>query len=105
MNLGVLGDRMDMAASFFEFLHVNKHKVSSQSGIPCTANNNSCQLQTFRPKKKFPVGTLRYNLHKAAEATLHSGVDLRSAVRLPPGESIDDWLAVHSGPFLFITFY
>uniref|UniRef100_A0A1I8AT00 MOB kinase activator-like 2 n=1 Tax=Steinernema glaseri TaxID=37863 RepID=A0A1I8AT00_9BILA len=69
-----------MASSFLDFLHVNKHK-------------------TFRPKKKFPVGTLRYNLHKHAQATLHSGLDLRSAVRLPPNENFDDWLAVHTVDF------
>ncbi|KAI1701830.1 mob1/phocein family domain-containing protein [Ditylenchus destructor] len=71
---------MDMASSFFEFLHVNKHK-------------------TFRPKKRFPMGTLRYHLHKQAQATLHSGVDLRQAVRLPPGDNLDDWLAVHTVDF------
>ncbi|CAL2040290.1 hypothetical protein CAEBREN_20093 [Caenorhabditis brenneri] len=67
-------------ASFLDFLQVNKHK-------------------TFRPKKKFPQGTLRYSLHKQAEATLHSGVDLRHAVKLPPSENFDDWLAVHTVDF------
>uniref|UniRef100_A0A0M3HMT5 Mob1/phocein family n=1 Tax=Ascaris lumbricoides TaxID=6252 RepID=A0A0M3HMT5_ASCLU len=55
--------------------------------------------KTFRPKKRFPVGTLRYNLHKQAQATLHSGVDLRAAVRLPANENFDDWLAVHTVDF------
>ncbi|KAH7722209.1 Mob1/phocein family protein [Aphelenchoides avenae] len=59
----------------------------------------SVDTHTFRPKKKFPIGTLRYNLHKQAQATLHSGVDLRQAVRLPPGENFDDWLAVHTVDF------
>ena len=35
-------------------------------------------------------------MHKQAQATLHSGLDLRAAVRLPRGENYDDWLAVHS---------
>uniref|UniRef100_A0A914W3Y3 Uncharacterized protein n=1 Tax=Plectus sambesii TaxID=2011161 RepID=A0A914W3Y3_9BILA len=69
-----------MASSFLEFLQVNKHK-------------------TFRPKKKFPSGTLRYNLHKQAEASLHSGLDLKSAVRMPANENFDDWLAVHTVDF------
>ncbi|WKY06808.1 hypothetical protein Q1695_006747 [Nippostrongylus brasiliensis] len=56
-------------------------------------------VQTFRPKKRFPQGTMRYNLHKRAEATLHSGVDLRTAVRLPANESLDDWIAVHTVDF------
>ncbi|KAI6218825.1 hypothetical protein M3Y99_01689200 [Aphelenchoides fujianensis] len=72
---------MDRAtSSFFDFLHVHKDK-------------------TFRPKKKFPVGTLRYNLHKTAEATLSAGLDLRAIVRLPPEESFEDWLAVHTVDF------
>ncbi|KIH61434.1 hypothetical protein ANCDUO_08295, partial [Ancylostoma duodenale] len=68
--------RLSEVAALVEFLLQNKHK-------------------TFRPKKRFPQGTLRYNLHKKAEATLHSGVDLRTAVRLPPNENLDDWIAVH----------
>ncbi|VDP22547.1 unnamed protein product [Soboliphyme baturini] len=52
-------------------------------------------LQTFRPKKKFVPGTVRYSLHKQAQASLHSGLDLRQAVKLPPGEELNDWIAVH----------
>jgi len=53
------------------------------------------QLQTFRPKKKFAHGTLRYSLHKQAQASLNSGINLRSVVKLPPGEDMNDWIAVH----------
>ncbi|KAK6109551.1 MOB kinase activator 3A [Brugia pahangi] len=67
-------------SSFLDFLQMNKDK-------------------TFRPKKKFPAGTLRYNLHKQAQATLHSGLDLKAAVRLPPNENFEDWLAVHTVDF------
>ena len=76
--------------------------------------------KTFRPKKKFQPGTLKYSLHKQAQASLNSGINLRSVcnnfyrkkingekqeklffkiflqvVRLPPGEDFNDWLAVH----------
>lgn len=51
--------------------------------------------KTFRPKKKFEPGTLRYNLHKHAQATLNSGIDLKNAVKLPSNEGYSDWLAVH----------
>ncbi|XP_042898183.1 MOB kinase activator-like 3 [Parasteatoda tepidariorum] len=61
-------------ANFMEFFHKRK---------------------TFRPKKKFEPGTLRYSLHKQAQASLNSGLNLREAVKVPPGESINDWLAVH----------
>ncbi|XP_022250521.1 MOB kinase activator-like 3 [Limulus polyphemus] len=52
-------------------------------------------LTTFRPKKKFEPGTLRHSLHKQAEASLNSGINLREVVKLPPGENFNDWLAVH----------
>ncbi|KAI0211553.1 MOB kinase activator 3B [Lamellibrachia satsuma] len=53
--------------------------------------------KTFRQRKKngFPEGTLRYDLHKKANASLHSGIDLKQVVRLPPNEDLNDWLAVH----------
>uniref|UniRef100_A0A0K0ES49 MOB kinase activator-like 3 n=1 Tax=Strongyloides stercoralis TaxID=6248 RepID=A0A0K0ES49_STRER len=68
------------ASSFFEFLHLNKDK-------------------TFRPKKKFRPGTLRYNLHKRATATLKSGIDLKEAVKVPNNDTFEDWLAVHTVEF------
>uniref|UniRef100_A0AC34Q2H1 MOB kinase activator-like 3 n=1 Tax=Panagrolaimus sp. JU765 TaxID=591449 RepID=A0AC34Q2H1_9BILA len=69
-----------MASGFLDFFQINKHK-------------------TFRPKKRFPVGTLRYNLHKQAQATLNAGLNLKEAVKLPPNENFDDWLAVHTVDF------
>lgn len=51
--------------------------------------------KTFRPKKKFEPGTLRYNLHKMAVETLSAGLDLRETVRLPKDEDLNDWIAVH----------
>lgn len=51
--------------------------------------------KTFRPKKKFSPGTLRYSLYKQAQASLNSGINLRSVVKLPPGEDLNDWIAVH----------
>ncbi|CAD5220598.1 unnamed protein product [Bursaphelenchus okinawaensis] len=68
------------AVGFLDFLHLHKDK-------------------TFRPKKRFPIGTLRYNLHKHAQATLTSGLDLRQAVRQPPDETFEDWIAVHTVDF------
>nr|CAD7200256.1 unnamed protein product [Timema douglasi] len=50
---------------------------------------------TFRPKKRFEPGTLRYSLHKHAQASLNSGINLRQVVQLPPGEELNDWMAVH----------
>lgn len=55
--------------------------------------------QTFRPKKNIREGTLRYSLYKQAQASLNSGINLRDAVKLPHGEDLSDWVAVH-GNFL-----
>lgn len=51
--------------------------------------------KTFRPKRKFEPGTQRFELHKRAQASLNSGVDLKAAVQLPSGEDLSDWVAVH----------
>ncbi|MPC18956.1 MOB kinase activator-like 3 [Portunus trituberculatus] len=51
--------------------------------------------QTFRPKKKFEPGTLKYSLHKQAQASLSSGINLRAVVALPQEENLNDWIAVH----------
>jgi Mob1/phocein family len=63
-----------------------------------------CLLQTFRPKKRFTQGTIRYSLHKQAQASLNSGINLRQVVKLPENEDMNDWLAVH-GIFLKRTCY
>ncbi|CAO2641391.1 MOB kinase activator 3A [Lemmus lemmus] len=55
--------------------------------------------KTFRPKRKFEPGTQRFELHKRAQASLNAGLDLRLAVQLPPGEDLNDWVAVHGTPF------
>lgn len=52
-------------------------------------------FQTFRPKKRFTQGTIRYSLHKQAQASLQSGINLRQVVKLPEGENMNDWTAVH----------
>lgn len=55
--------------------------------------------QTFRAKKRFTQGTIRYSLHKQAQASLHSGINLRQVVKLPDGENLNDWVAVHGELF------
>lgn len=55
-----------------------------------------CILQTFREKKKnIAEGTTRFDLHKRANASLQSGIDLKQVVKLPPDEEVNDWIAVH----------
>ncbi|TYJ29663.1 hypothetical protein E1A91_A06G082200v1 [Gossypium mustelinum] len=54
--------------------------------------------KTFRPKKNATSGSKGAKLQKHIDATLGSG-NLREAVRLPPGEDINEWLAVNTVDF------
>mmetsp|Transcript_8795 Transcript_8795/g.21249 ORF Transcript_8795/g.21249 Transcript_8795/m.21249 type:complete len:217 (+) Transcript_8795:219-869(+) len=58
-------------------------------------NRNS---KTFRPKKNPPVGSKGAALKRHIDATLGSG-NLQEAVRLPPGEDLNEWLAVNTVDF------
>ncbi|XP_048395409.1 MOB kinase activator 3B-like [Stegostoma tigrinum] len=55
--------------------------------------------RTFRPRKKFQPGTQRFELFKKAQASLKSGVDLKTVVQLPAGENLNDWIAVNTVDF------
>jgi len=60
-------------------------------------------LQTFREKKKnIAEGTTRFDLHKRANASLNSGIDLKHVVKLPPDEEANDWIAVHGNSSFLI---
>ncbi|CAB0002435.1 unnamed protein product [Nesidiocoris tenuis] len=54
--------------------------------------------KTFKPKKNIPEGTHQYDLMKHAAATLGSG-NLRTAVLLPEGEDLNEWVAVNTVDF------
>ncbi|KAL9685286.1 hypothetical protein QQ045_022734 [Rhodiola kirilowii] len=54
--------------------------------------------KTFRPKKSSPSGSRGAQLKQHIDATLGSG-NLREAVRLPPGEDPNEWLAVNTVDF------
>ncbi|KAI9601642.1 hypothetical protein H4Q26_001474 [Puccinia striiformis f. sp. tritici PST-130] len=53
------------------------------------------QKTVIKPRKNLPEHTKQYQLKKYADATLGSG-NLRSAVTLPEGEDLNEWLAVNS---------
>lgn len=38
---------------------------------------------------------MKYNLHKQANASLQSGIDLKQVVKKPADEDQLDWIAVH----------
>ncbi|CAL5321826.1 unnamed protein product [Camellia sinensis] len=54
--------------------------------------------KTFQPKKSAPSGSKAAQLQNHIDATLGSG-NLREAVRLPPGEHPNEWLAVNTVDF------
>ncbi|KAJ9533820.1 hypothetical protein QJQ45_026897 [Haematococcus lacustris] len=60
-----------------------------------TATRNA---KTFRPKKNTPVGSKGLQLKRHIEATLGSG-NIMAAVQLPPGEDLQEWLAVNTVDF------
>jgi MOB kinase activator 1 len=63
-----------------------------QQQAACIASRHN--LPTFRPKKSTPVGSKGLQLKRHIDATLGQG-DLWRAVALPPGEDLDEWLAVN----------
>jgi len=58
----------------------------------------SDKSKTLKERKHFKKGTKRYELHKKAKETLGSG-DIRSAVSLPEGEDLNEWLATNTVDF------
>lgn len=51
---------------------------------------------TFRSVKSVPVGAKGLTLKQHIEHTLGTGA-VEDAVRLPPGEDMNEWLAVNTG--------
>jgi MOB kinase activator 1 len=49
--------------------------------------------KTFRPKRRVMAGSRLDRLNTLAQRTLGTG-NLRAAVTLPPGEDLNEWLAV-----------
>ncbi|KAK9833427.1 hypothetical protein WJX81_004170 [Elliptochloris bilobata] len=54
--------------------------------------------KTFRPKRNTPVGSKGLTLKRHIDATLGRG-RVREAVALPPGEDLNEWLAVNAVDF------
>ncbi|EAL60665.1 hypothetical protein ACTFIW_010782 [Dictyostelium discoideum] len=56
------------------------------------------KAQTFKPKKSIKKGTKQYELHQKIKETLGSG-DLTDAIKLPPDETLFEWLSVNTIDF------
>jgi MOB kinase activator 1 len=61
--------------------------------VPFRSHSSKRDQGTFRPAKKVGAEHRGYKLQQISQATLGTG-DLRSAVKLPAGEALNDWLAV-----------
>jgi len=55
--------------------------------------------KTFKPKKSHAKGSKRYELHKYAKEMLRSTDNIKQAVKLPPKEELNEWLAVNTVDF------
>ncbi|PRP75092.1 hypothetical protein PROFUN_03928 [Planoprotostelium fungivorum] len=76
---------------FFLATHHLPHSVV----VACGKHKKDLQdVENAASKKTIKDGSKRFDLHKQLTATLGSG-DLRGAVKLPPGEDINEWLAVN----------
>ncbi|CAK7352464.1 unnamed protein product [Dovyalis caffra] len=84
--------------AYFDHHHLNGHEwlifFLQSKGVEALIQDYLNQ-KTFRPKKNAPSGSKGAQLQKHIDATLDSG-NLREAVGLPPGEDINEWLAVNS---------
>lgn len=72
--------------------------VADGSDGKLTKKGQRRSAKTFRPKKNLSVGAKGAHLKNHIAATLGRG-DLRDAVRLPPGEDLNEWLAVNTVDF------
>lgn len=64
---------------------------SLQAGVQRMIDPNVSK--TFRPKRQVMAGSRLERLNTLAQRTLGTG-NLRVAVTLPPGEDLNEWLAV-----------
>ncbi|CAD6205074.1 unnamed protein product [Miscanthus lutarioriparius] len=80
----------------YDYLNLQKNR-GGKTLFRCGLLMNRNQ-KTFRPKKNAPSGNKGVQLKKHIDATLGSG-NLRDAVRLPPGEDLNEWLAVNTVDF------
>ena len=68
-----------------EEIFVSEGKICATCRVKCGSSRMNLskfsemfdKKKTFRPKKKFQPGTMKYSLHKQAQASLNSGINLR----------------------------
>jgi len=97
---GVPADGDAIAAAYDPFRSTTANALAEQPTTggaeagPATGTITVGQRRPRRAKKRHRKGTLRYKLHRQAQATLESGIT-PEAVRCPPGVKLEAWVAVH----------
>ena len=59
-----------------------------------------CLSQTYKPERQLPAGSKASALHQTMQATMKAtlgGGELQNTVKLPPGEDLNEWIAVNTG--------
>ncbi|CAN6848770.1 unnamed protein product [Brassica oleracea] len=80
--------------------HIRPRTTIEQVSESVYPANDANQGTTFRPKKRktHPSGSKGSQLENLITTTLGTG-NLREAVKLPPGEDINEWLAINTIDF------
>lgn len=61
-----------------------------------TRGGKQQEQDATKRKKKVKKGTVRHSMRNSFKASLGAGVELKEAVRLPPGQDRIEWIAMHS---------
>jgi len=67
--------------------------VLFQNQPPPGSNSGSVKALN---KKKSPKDSLRYSLKQSFKKSLGQGVLMKEAVKCPPGENVDEWIAMNT---------
>jgi len=49
-----------------------------------------------RPKKRIQQGSKQYTLKQSLKASLGNGNMIKESVKLPPGENVNEWIAMNT---------
>jgi len=59
-------------------------------------NQNTLEFKFKKPKKKLMVGSRQYTLKQSLKASLGNGQMIKESVKLPPGEDLNEWIAMNT---------
>jgi MOB kinase activator 1 len=59
-------------------------------------NQGTLEFKYKKPKKKLTVGSRQYTLKQSLKASLGNGQMIKESVKLPPGEDMNEWIAMNT---------